>query len=106
LRPNPPEANPEVSRARRYPAAAASLIMLGLLLLLAPKLVGSLFSAQWFGLPAGYVFVGLCWVALVGLSWLAQHALAPLILDREGVSEASVSNPAAPTEADGNPHDA
>lgn len=73
----------EVGRARRYPAAAASLIILGILLLLTPKLLASLFSAQWFGLPAGLVFIGLSWVGLVGLSWVAQRGLAPMILDRQ-----------------------
>lgn len=73
----------EVGRARRYPAAAASLILIGLLLLLTPKLVASLFSAQWFGVPAGLVFIGLSWIGLIALSWISQHVLAPLILDRQ-----------------------
>jgi len=75
----------EVGRARRYPAATASLIIVGIILLISPKLVASLFGWTLFGVPAGLVFVGLFWVFLIGLSWLSQHFLAPLILDREGV---------------------
>ena len=80
MSPSPQNLETEVSRARRYPAAAASLIGLGILLLLAPKLVGPLFGTHWFGLPAGLIFVGLSWVALILLSWLSQHWLAPLII--------------------------
>ena len=86
---SPQNLETEVSRARRYPAAAASLIGLGILLLLAPKLVGSLFGAHWFGLPAGFIFVGLSWLALVLLSWLSQHLLAPLIIENENSTSTS-----------------
>ena len=85
MRPEPTtsaQVNEEVGRARRYPAAAACLILIGILLRLTPKLVTPLFSIAWFGLPAGLVFIGLSWVALIGLSWISQHGLAPLILDR------------------------
>ena len=84
---DPTPLDDEIGRARRYPAATASLIIIGIVLLIAPKLVGSLFGWSLFGVPAGLVFVGVLWVGLIGLTWVSQSVLAPLILDREGGSD-------------------